>query len=267
MSTVSENIRYLRKLHGFTQEAFANAIGIKRSLVGAYEEGRADPRLHNLVKIAALFEISTDMLLQQALTGLSKTEINNKKPKATAQPKLKILPITVDHTDRENIELVPQKAAAGYLNGYSDPEYIKELPRFQLPFLPKNATYRAFELSGDSMLPLSPGTIIIGKYIEQLADIVSGKTYVVVSVKEGIVYKRVFNYIEEKAKLFLVSDNNLYQPFELDVEDVMELWEAKAFISVDFPEKNGAQSTEMKIEDLAEMVYDLKNELIKLKNS
>ena len=59
-----------------------------------------------------------------------------------------------DEEDRENIELIPQKASAGYLNGYADPEYIREQPRFRLPFLPSNATYRAFEISGDSMLPI-----------------------------------------------------------------------------------------------------------------
>ena len=51
MVKVNENIRFLRKKRGWTQEMFSKKIGIKRSLVGAYEEGRSDPRLNNLLKI------------------------------------------------------------------------------------------------------------------------------------------------------------------------------------------------------------------------
>ena len=51
MVNVNENIRFLRKKKGWTQEKFSQKIGIKRSLVGAYEEGRSAPRLNNLLKI------------------------------------------------------------------------------------------------------------------------------------------------------------------------------------------------------------------------
>ena len=51
MIKLNENIRYLRKKMGWTQDKFSKKIGIKRSLVGAYEEGRADPRLSNLLKM------------------------------------------------------------------------------------------------------------------------------------------------------------------------------------------------------------------------
>ena len=47
MVKINENIRYLRKKKGWTQEKFSSKIGIKRSLVGAYEEGRSDARLNN----------------------------------------------------------------------------------------------------------------------------------------------------------------------------------------------------------------------------
>ena len=60
MVKVNENIRFLRKKRGWTQEMFSKKIGIKRSLVGAYEEGRSDPRLNNLLKICDTFNISLD---------------------------------------------------------------------------------------------------------------------------------------------------------------------------------------------------------------
>src|SRR5690606_26100835 len=103
---------------------------------------------------------------------------------------------------------------------------MEQLPHFHLPNLSQNATYRAFEIKGDSMLPLVSGTILIGAYVEQLMDIKNGKTYVLVTGTEGVVYKRVFNYLEENGKLFLSSDNELYKPFEIQGNDVLEVWEA-----------------------------------------
>ncbi|MEQ8681999.1 MAG: helix-turn-helix domain-containing protein [Cyclobacteriaceae bacterium] len=253
--SISENIKYLRKQAGYTQEQFANEVGIKRSLVGAYEEGRAEPRLQTLQRIGEVLNVTSDALIAKDLT--------KEDPKKYQKEKIKILSITVNKEDKENIELIPQKAAAGYLNGYADPEYLSELPRFNLPMLPPNATYRAFEISGDSMLPLPSGAIVIGKYVESIQDIKNGKTYVLLTNKEGIVYKRVFNYIEEKGKLFLVSDNKSYAAYELDPADLMEIWEARAFISVEFPDAESA--TELSLDKLAGMVMSLQEEVKQLK--
>ncbi|MCG8322915.1 MAG: helix-turn-helix domain-containing protein [Cytophagales bacterium] len=261
MTLVSKNIKYLRKKHGYTQEQFSEKIGIKRSLLGAYEEGRADPRLNNLMNIAKEFNISVDTLISKNVATTPETALHPPE-QSDKNEKFKVLAITTDQHDEENIELIPQKASAGYLNGYADPEYLKELPKFQLPFLPKNSTYRAFEVTGDSMLPLESGTVVIGRYLESVADIVNGRTYVLVTGKEGIVYKRVFNYVEENGKLFLVSDNKVYSPYEIEIGDVLEVWEAKAFISVSFPEPDG----EMTLEKLTGIVIDLQQEVIKLKS-
>ena len=159
MSLVSENIKYLRKKLGLTQEQFAERIGIKRSLLGAYEEARADPRISNLINMAKVFGTSVDIMINKDVSKLSDSEINTSQFKRGKE----VLAITVDSEGKENVELVPQKAAAGYLNGYADADFIQELPKFSLPILPTNATYRAFEISGDSMLPILPGTIIIGR--------------------------------------------------------------------------------------------------------
>lgn len=264
MSIVSQNLKYLRRRSGLTQEQMAEKIGIKRSLLGAYEEGRADPRLNNLLKISDIFDIAVDNLIGVDLTQSDPTAALPTGKKNESAPK--VLAITVDTQDNENIEIVPQKAAAGYLNGYADPEYIEELPKFQLPVLPKNATYRAFEISGDSMLPLQPGTIVIGQYVERARDIKNGKTYVLVTHKEGVVYKRVFNYLEENGKLFLVSDNTQYSPYEISGEDILELWEAKAYISLHFPDPAENGEEQLTLKKLSGIVMELQQEIIKLKN-
>lgn len=254
MSVISENIKYLRKQAGYTQEQFAIKVGIKRSVVGAYEEKRAEPRLQTLLSIAEVLNVTADDLIAKDLAS----------GKVIPQrEKIKVLSITVDAEDNENIELIPQKAAAGYLNGYADPEYISDLPKFNLPILSKNGTYRAFEISGDSMLPIPSGSIVIGKYIDALDDIKNGKTYVLLTEREGIVYKRVFNYIAEKGKLYLVSDNKSYSAYDVDAKDVIEVWEAKAYISIQFPDPESA--SELSLDEIAGMVMNLKQEVDEIK--
>ena len=258
MARINQNIRFIRKQLGLTQDQFGQQLGIKRSLVGAYEEGRAEPRLELIQQMASLVGLSVDAMIGSDLgtdaTPLKK--INYKRGK-------EVLVVSVDGNDKENIELVPHKAAAGYLNGYADTEFVKELPRFSLPIL-KHGTYRAFEISGDSMLPIMPGTIIIGEYVEDLKNLKSGKTYILVTDREGIVYKRVFNYLDENGKLFLVSDNRQYAPFQINGEEVLEAWSAKAYISVQFPDIETEK--EMSIDNLAGVVLDLQKEIIELKS-
>ena len=69
MSQAGQNLKYLRKLRGWTQEEFAVKLGIKRSLVGAYEEERADPRLEVLEIVGDTFKLSLDELLLKDLSN------------------------------------------------------------------------------------------------------------------------------------------------------------------------------------------------------
>lgn len=258
MDIISKNIKFLRNVKGYTQEQLAEKLGIKRSLLGAYEEARADPRLNTLLKLSDQFHTTVDILISKDLSKLSEDEWNKLK-----SPFKQVLAITVNEEGKENIELVPHKAAAGYVSGYSDPEFIRELPKFKLPILPQNKSYRAFEITGESMLPILPGTIVIGEFVESLTEIKNGKTYIVITKDDGIIYKRVFNYLEENGNLFLVSDNRQYSPYQIKGEDIVEAWAARAFISVNFPDVES--TSEVSVEQLATIVLDLQKEVTKLR--
>ncbi|MDB5273425.1 MAG: lexA [Chitinophagaceae bacterium] len=257
MTLISNNIKVLRKKAGFTQEQLSAKIGIKRSVLGAYEEGRAEPGLQNLLKLSSELNISVDDLIsldfsdEQALTSSKATDLEGKK--------LRVLAITVNADDKEGIQLVPQKAAAGYLNGYQDPEYISELPVFLLPIF-QNGTFRAFEIKGDSMLPLNSGSIIVGQYMDNWKLVKEGKTYVVVTRQEGIVYKRLLRGSSDQV-ITLKSDNPSYPPYELSFGDIMEVWEAKAYVSKDFPDPD------MSVEKLGVLMGDLQKGLNQLRKS
>ncbi len=256
MSIISSNIKFLRKKKGITQQQFADNIGIKRSLVGAYEEDRADPKYDLLKKIALYFDVSIDDFVNETIT---EKWVSPSKKNATG---LRVLSISVDRDDNENIELVPVKASAGYLNGYADPEYVSKLPKFYLPMF-KQGTYRAFEIKGDSMLPLPSGTIIIGEYVENWADVKPNETYVIVSRSEGVVYKRIGNRFKENKKLKLISDNPVYDPYEVSGEDILEIWKAKAYISTQLP----VPIPKPTMESLTSMMADMQRSIAKLQSN
>src|SRR5690606_23741103 len=109
-----------------------------------------------------------------------------------------------------------------------DPEYIKELPKIQFPQLP-SGTYRAFEIQGNSMLPLESGSIVICSYVENLNQLKKNKTYVIISKNEGVVYKRVLPDYSRK-KLVLTSDNDEYLPYDISLEEIDEIWQYHAHI-------------------------------------
>lgn len=219
MAIAGQNLKYLRKLRGWTQEEFASKLGIKRSLIGAYEEERADPRLDVLEIISDMYKVTLDELLR---SNLSETKGSSY---LTKRRQLKMM-----SAERNLIHFVPVKAAAGYLAGYGDNEFIDELNTFTLPML-NGGNYRAFEIIGDSMMPTPSGSIIVGEKVETIEEAKSNFAYIVVSKSEGIVYKRIVKSNRNKAKITLASDNPAFQPYQVNVADIMEMWQANTIIN------------------------------------
>jgi transcriptional regulator with XRE-family HTH domain len=259
MAIVNKNLKFLRAQQGLTQKQLAEKLGLKQAAVGAYEEERSTPPLASLLDISKIFKVNIDLLVNHDLSKLPEKDWKG-KPVSKGR---EVLAITLDLNNKENVELVTQKASAGYLSGYQDPEFVKDLPKISMPVLPRNKTYRAFEIQGDSMLPILPGSIIFGEYVEDAASIKNGKLYILVSSNDGIVFKRVFNFADDEGKLLLVSDNRLYQPYSISTADVMEIWSAKAFFSNQFPDVQAGSNTSM--DQLAHTILSLQEEIKKLK--
>ncbi|HUM64995.1 MAG TPA: LexA family transcriptional regulator [Chitinophagaceae bacterium] len=245
MSLASQNLKYLRKLRGWTQEEFANKLRIKRSLLGAYEEERAEPRIDVLETVCDIFKLTLDEILRKDLS-------DNKSNYMAKRRAMKLA------TGRPDIPFVPVKAAAGYLAGYGDPEFIDELNTFTLPML-AGGNYRAFEIIGDSMLPTPSGSVIVGEKVEKLDELKNDSACIVVSRHEGIVYKRVQKHGRSKDKLTLVSDNPTYHPYTVKAEDVLEMWQAQMVIS------RANQQQRWDMGQLATIVNDLQAQVVSLK--
>jgi len=217
----NQNLKYLRKALGFTQEAMAQALGITRTLYKDYEYG-STPSLDLLMKMADYFSVSLDEMIRIDLQKRGELKVIASPSMLPPSQYLKTLVITVDEKQNEFIQYVPLKAKAGYLSGYADPAFVGQLPSFRLPYLPVG-TYRAFEISGDSMPPLDSGSVVIGRYIENFNYIKNLHTYIILTRDEGVVYKRLI-YKPKEQKIICISDNAHYPPYSIKAQEVMEIW-------------------------------------------
>lgn len=235
MENLNKNLRHLRLRKRLSQQKLSSRIGIGASSISAYEQKKTVPKISSLLKYSRYFKRNLDELVNN---DISKSDLKNQQD--MKGEKLRILPILVDEKNEEMISLVPVKAAAGYLNGYSDAEFISELPNFRLPFseLSENKTYRAFQIEGESMLPVPAGSYIICEYVQDWELIQNETCHIVITAEDGIVYKRVKKDFANH-QLILNSDNPDYLSFEVNVNQVMEIWKALGFVSFNLPATKG----------------------------
>jgi len=247
MSLFSENIKYLRIKKGVSQQFVADAVAIPRPRYAKYEDGKNFPPPETLLALSRYFAMSIDLLLSVDVRKIPMGDLlkleNNRL----------LLPITVDPLGNNMIEIVTQKARAGYLNGYSDPEYIESLQQISLPFLGPGK-HRGFPVEGDSMPPHEPGSIIVGKYVERLEDVMDGRTYILITKSEGMVYKRLNK--NKKNTLVVESDNRFYPPYEVRVSDILEIWEYECSIG-----RSDRKSEANDTEEVKGMFMELKREI------
>lgn len=246
---LANNLKYLRKRAGESQLTVAQTLGIPRTTYSEYEKGNTEPNINLLVRLAEKYNISVDALLKENLVHQDLEILRNKD--------IRVLAMTVDASGKKNIELVETKAEAGYLAGFSDPEYISELPKIQFPRAPEG-NYRAFEIRGESMLPLESGSIVICRYLEQPNEIKYGRTYIVVTHTEGVVYKRL-EKIETSDTLLAISDNRAYPPYLILKSEIQELWQYYAHIGFNDVKATYEYMWEEKISDIQSKVQEIYN--------
>lgn len=255
MSILSENIRYLRNQLGYSQQKVADDLIITRGRYAKYEDDATEPPIEILLKISRYYHVSIDLLVSVDLRKIPLKEILELPDNRI------LLPIKVDNRGENKIEIIPHKASMGYLNGYADPEYIESLQTISLPFL-KGGKYRAFPADGASMPPHKDNAYIIGKYIENLADMRTGKTYVFLTRSEGITYKRLLKINEET--LEVSADNVFYKSYEIHLSDILEIWQYASSIATQEFSKDDFQLDNIAI---IRMLQELKDELRELKGN
>lgn len=260
---VGENLKLLRKRKGISQEEMASDMGLTRSTYSGYENGVAEPNIETLIKISEYYDISLDKLVKKDLSRLSEKEWHKFDQGIAVDLEgkhLRVVATTVDKDNNDNIELVPEKARAGYTTGYADPEFISVLPTFQLPFLKKDRKYRTFPIKGDSMPPVSDGSFVIAEYLENWNSVKDGYPYIVITSDDGIVFKNVYKRLDDNQTFQLCSTNPAYEPYEVHANNIIEIWKFVNYISSDLPTPGFKES------ELTRAILDLQSDVKHLKN-
>ena len=260
---IGENLKLLRKRRQLSQEEIASELGLTRSSYSGYENGVAEPNLENLIKFSEYFNISLDKLIKRNLGKISENEwskIDKGIDVDVDGKSLRVIALTVDNDDNDNIELVSKKARAGYTTGFSDPEFISVLPTFNLPFLKRDRKYRTFPIKGDSMPPVSDGSYVVAEYVENWNSVKDGFPHIVVTIDDGVVFKNVYKRLDDNQSFQLCSTNHLFSPYEVHANDIVEIWKFVNYISSDMP------STSFKESDLTQAILDLQTDVKHLKN-
>lgn len=210
----------IRRDLGHTQAEFAKLLGIPNTTADI-ERGRTKLSGKVVVELFKQFKINPLWLFGESENKNLATSNTSVIPKV----------VTVDSSDQENMVLVNAKAAAGYPQNIQDTSWYKELPAFDLP-LPefRNATYRGFQVEGDSMLPnLKPGEWVLAKAIDNIEEVNPNKMYVVV-LEDAVLVKKVIKKPNSN-NVTLVSLNETYPPYEIKPFQIQEIWQVNSKIT------------------------------------
>lgn len=138
------------------------------------------------------------------------------------------------------VPIITQRAYAGYLRGFGDPEYYEDLPTLPV-MIDRRAfsTYMAFEVAGDSMVNLSdyelaeksifPGRIAIGRLLDKSKwlyklHIHNYDAWVIVHKTEGILIKAIIDHKVDEGEITIHSLNPQYKDEVLKLKDVEQIF-------------------------------------------
>jgi len=253
---IGVNLKFLRERKKKTQMEVAEALGVTRAKINAFENGvNSNPTVEDLGRFTEYFKISVDSLLWLNLKGLTEVQLKNLEAgnddyvKGT---KIRVLATTIDKKNRDNIEIVPIKARAGYLTGFGNPEFVSKLPSFHLPVLSKERKYRMFQIDGDSMIPIPDKSFVLAEYVQNWYDIKNGSNCIVITQDDGIVFKTVYNQLKENKMLVLKSLNKNYKDYSVSVEKISEVWSFVSYMATEIP------TEEQSIDSLVGILKNLK---------
>lgn len=259
---VGKNLKLLRNRLKKSQEEVAKDLGLTRSSYSGYENNVAQPNIESLLLFSDYFKVSIDDLLKKDFSSFKESDwekFENGMSSDVKGTKLRVLTTVVDQNNEELIELIPVKASAGYTAGYADPDYLKVLPTFHLPFLSKDRKYRSFPIKGDSMPPVVEGSYVVAEFIQNWMSIRNGTPCIVVTKDDGIVFKVVHNLLSSEQSFQLCSTNTFYEPYKVHANDIIEMWKFVNYISPELPE------VRIDDNDLSKSLRSLQSEVSQLK--
>lgn len=219
MSFFGKNIKKIRGVKGLSQQAFAELFDLKRGTLGAYEEGRSEPKIETIIKIANYFSIVIDDLLTNELTVNQLLKFKGD------------LTTYVEDVKREKFAIVPcitESTANDYITLYNTEGFIKELPTMQLPV---NLTkeFRGYTVSNLEMTShdkgFYPKDVVIGEKVPPtVIKKLNNGTLVFVVVDNKLIFRRLYVL---KGNAVLRADHKNIEDSSFPISDIKELWRVR----------------------------------------
>lgn len=236
----------IRRELGFTQAEFAEFLGVS-STTADIERGRTKLSGKVVTELLGQFKINPIWLFGESDQKYLETS------RVSVIPKV----VTVDSADQDNMVLVNAKAAAGYPQNIADTSWYQQLPAFDMPIPEfRNATYRGFQVEGDSMIPiLRPNDWVLARAIEHIDHVNPNKMYVVV-LQDSVMVKKIEKRPNSN-NVTLVSLNQNYPSYDIKPFQVQEIWEVSSKLTFDV----NATSERGLLKQLQQSMEDLKKQV------
>ncbi len=246
MSNSSKNIKFLRKQAGFTQETFAEALGIKRSLVGAYEEGRAKPNFEYLMAMSKLFKKTAEEIMVE---DLEKTSINRplfefNEPhysKTIDQPEFApsfetAINSAVNANKKNNVFSEAFYLSDSNLNNlnylFSNKDLIHALPTLTVPYKSLDNLFVFNNLKDFNY----KNNNVVSQLLLPHETIKDGNLYVILLTSGQLLYRRVFDLTQSKNCYLFCSDLIEIKPEEIYTNLVFKVFKYIGFFTNQSPQ-------------------------------
>jgi len=250
VSIEAQRFKKVREEQRHTQQSFAELLGIGATTADI-ERGKTKISGKIVMELLMRYQINPLWLFGKSYQKVVDIEGGDVSPKV----------VTLDSEGNDAIVLVNQKAAAGYPHNIQDVEWFQTLPTFDIP-LPqyRNATYRGFQVEGDSMLPnIRPNDWVLGKAVANISEANDSRIYIVV-LHDSVLVKKLQKVPATPDKVRLISLNPSYLPIDVGVKDIQELWQVNSKLSFGIEEPSDSlllQQLQHSMEELKKQVNNL----------
>ncbi|WP_196887001.1 helix-turn-helix domain-containing protein [Aureivirga sp. CE67] len=216
MTYFGKNIKKIRGVKNLSQQAFADLFDLKRGTLGAYEEGRSEPKIETLLKITKHFQITLEDILTREMKV---NELLQFKDDLLFQSKI---------SWEENFTSIPcitKSQLKNYPSYFGKAHYIKDLPTITIPSN-SSKEMRALVISSLEMnnygQGFSPKDIVIGEEMS-VENILKkeGEFLGFVVLEDEILFR---NILVQEEKVMLRAFHPSVDDVEIEKDQILEVW-------------------------------------------
>ena len=213
MSFFGINIKKIRKLKSLSQKDFGDLFNLKRATLGAYEEGRSEPKIETIINFANYFSISIDDLLKRELSINELLKFNTD--------------LTTDESQLRKsypqIPIITKECISDYIKYYNKSTFIENMPFVVWPLADDKKDFRAYQIQDLEMSNneggLYPGDIIVLEKVDLNFEFNNQLSLIVF---EDIKLRRITK--ESETRLKLKADHPAIEDEFLKTNNINEIW-------------------------------------------